>query len=143
MKNHNSFQHTLLMLLFCLLPLFVFFILAINGVELNPLLFFLFIVICCLAMFYFMRQMHTQTEISDEHQGTKGENVKTTIPIPKSFSEVFQANYVERVDDTLIYIGRLLTDADTAYQKLKEGSKKLGVKCSSFVRPPTAELKNS
>lgn len=127
MKNHNSFQHTLLMLLFCLLPLFVFFILAINGVELNPLLFFLFIAICCLAMFYFMRQMHTKTEISEEHQDIKREDLKSTIPIPENFGEVFQANYVERVDDTLIYIGRLLTDADTAYQKLKEGSNKLGV----------------
>ncbi|QQS37181.1 MAG: site-2 protease family protein [Ignavibacteriales bacterium] len=129
MKDHNKFQHTILMLLFCLLPLFVFFVLAINGVELNPMLFFLFIVICCLAMFYFMRGMHAQTEreIRDENQDIRKEDIKSIIPIPKSFGEVFRANYVERIDDTLIYTGNLLTDADTAYQKLKEGSDKLGV----------------
>ncbi|KAB2849248.1 MAG: site-2 protease family protein [Ignavibacterium sp.] len=129
MKDHNKFQHTILMLLFCLLPLFVFFILVINGVELNPMLFFLFIVICCLAMFYFMRQTHTQTEteISEENQDIKNENVKGIIPVPDHLGDVFQANYIERVDDTLIYTGNLLTDADSAYQKLKESSDKIGV----------------
>lgn len=127
MKDHKNFQHTILMLLFCLLPLFVFFILAINGVELNPMLFFLFIVICCLAMFYFMRQTHTETEIGEDHQEIRNENVKSIIPVPENLGDVFQANYVERVDDTLIYTGNLLTDADSAYQKLKVSSEKIGV----------------
>lgn len=129
MKDRNNFQHTILMLLFCLLPLFVFFILAINGVELNPLLFFLFIAICCLAMFYFMRQTHTQaeTESSEDHQEIRNENVKSIIPVPENLGNVFQSNYVERVDDTLIFTGNLLTDAETAYQKLKESSEKIGV----------------
>jgi len=129
MKDHNKFQHTILMLLFCLLPLFVFFILAINGVELNPMLFFLFIVICCLAMFYFMRQTHNQTETETikENQDIKNENIKGVIPVPDHLGDVFQANYIERVDDTLIYTGNLLTDSETAYQKLNESSDKLGV----------------
>src|SRR5690554_2014084 len=129
MKDNKNFQHTILMLLFCLLPLFVFFILAINGVEINPMFFFLFIAICCLAMFYFMRQTrtHTETEISDEHQEMRKDDVKTIIPTPENIGDVFQANYIERVDDTLIYTGNLLTDADSAYQKLKESSEKIGV----------------
>src|SRR5690606_39085659 len=88
-----------------------------------------FIAICCLAMFYFMRQTrtHTETEISDEHQEMRKDDVKTIIPTPENIGDVFQANYIERVDDTLIYTGNLLTDADSAYQKLKESSEKIGV----------------
>jgi hypothetical protein len=37
-----------------ILPLTLFFVLALSGVELSPLLFLLFIVICCAAMFYFV-----------------------------------------------------------------------------------------
>ncbi|MBK9099458.1 MAG: site-2 protease family protein [bacterium] len=130
MKGHKNFQHTILMLLFCLLPLFVFFILAINGVELNPLLFFLFIAICCLAMFYFMRQTHPEpdsemsahTEIQNEE-----EKIKSVIPMPENLGDVFHTNHVERIDDTIIFEGNLLIEPDAAYQKLKEESDKKNI----------------
>lgn len=130
MKSHNDFQHTLLMLLFCLLPVFIFFLLIASGVSLSPMLFFLFIAICCIAMFYFMRQTHPahSSEMSAHMEiQNNAEKIKQVIPMPENLGDVFQANHVERIDDTLIFEGNLLTEPDAAYQKLKEESDKKNI----------------
>ena len=51
MKKHREFSHTLMMLLVCILPLFILFVLAISGVQIGGIFFLLFFIICCLAMF--------------------------------------------------------------------------------------------
>lgn len=56
MEKNREFSHTLLMLLACLLPLFVLFVLALSGVAVNGLFFLLFFITCCLAVLFFAYQ---------------------------------------------------------------------------------------
>ena len=141
MKTHDNFQHTLLMLLVCLLPIFLFFILAVSGFQLSPLFFFLFLAICCFAMFYFMGRMHPQTDSEtgrgvDVDQFESQENPGEAIPVPENMAEVFQSLSSQRKDDTIVFEGNLLTDAETAFQKLKESSDRLNV--STFLQEDDA-----
>jgi hypothetical protein len=48
----GGISYATLMLLVCAFPLLFFFILALAGIQLNPLWVPLIMILCCLAMFY-------------------------------------------------------------------------------------------
>lgn len=70
MKAQNDFQHTLLMVLVSILPIFIFFVLMLNGVVISPVFFFLFIAICFIVMYHMMGASHgrpmSENEESDK-----------------------------------------------------------------------------
>lgn len=128
MEHKHDFGHTLLMVLVCILPLVLFFVLALSGVTISPLFFFLFLIICCAVMFLFMGGA-PMSEIpsagkEEEEVGQAAEvpseednNLMTTLA--KDAADVMWITSQERVDDSLVLKGRLLVDSDTAYDTLQ------------------------
>lgn len=119
MKKRREFSHTLMMLLACILPLFILFVLVISGMAISPIFFLLFLVICCLAMFYFMggAPMHEEQ--------LEGENVeKDEIPeymtLAYKAEDVFQARTQYKEGDNLVIEGKFLTEPETAFEKIKQ-----------------------
>ena len=130
MKHHHDFQHTLLMLLACVLPLVLFFVLVLSGVAINPLFFFLFVMICCVVMFFFMGG----APMSEE--ATKDESSEETVPaeedsylmttLAHNAEDVMWITGKEKVSEihsgeySLVLRGKLLVDPDTAYDRLQK-----------------------
>ena len=130
MKHHHDFQHTLLMLLACVLPLVLFFVLVLSGVAINPLFFFLFVMICCVVMFFFMGG----APMSEE--ATKDESSEETVPaeedsylmttLAHNAEDVMWITSKEKVSElhsgeySLVLRGKLLVDPDTAYDRLQK-----------------------
>lgn len=118
MNKHREFSHTLLMLLACVLPLFVLFVLALSGVAVNGLFFLLFFVLCCLAMFYFMRGAPIHDEQATEEE-THEEEIPHFMTLAYKVEDVFKPRTQYKVGDNLVIEGQLLTDPETAYDKIK------------------------
>ncbi len=128
MEHKHDFGHTLLMVLVCVLPLVLFFVLALSGVTISPLFFFLFLIICCAVMFLFMGGA-PMSEIpsagkEEEEVGQAAEvpseednNLMTTLA--KNAADVMWITSQERVEDSLVLKGRLLVDSHTAYETLQ------------------------
>lgn len=118
MKTNREFSHTLLMLLACVLPLFVLFVLVLSGIAVNGLLFLVFLVLCCLAMFYFMGGAPMHGEAVEEQNPTE-EEIPHYMTLAYKAEDVFKPRTQYKVDDDLVIEGQLLTDPVTAYEKIK------------------------
>jgi len=118
MKQHRSFNDTLLMVLVCILPLFVFFALVLSGVKLNPMFFLLFLVICCAAMMYFMRGAPVN-EQNDDRESTN-ETDSGNLTLLGKVSDVFALRTQYREGPNLVAEGKLLADPDTAFKAMRE-----------------------
>ncbi len=133
MKDKNDFQHTLLMLLVCILPIFIFFLLLLNGVAISPLFFFLFIAVCCIAMYYMMGASHGRPISEDEESDKEAlhhqnELEEKNIVVPNYLYGIFQTNQAYKSEGDLVYEGRFLIDTDSAYQSLNDILKNSGSK---------------
>jgi Zn-dependent protease len=119
-------SHPTLMLLVCALPLLIFFALALAGVQLNPVLVPLIMILCCLAMFYLTAGAcgHEHTErvpevISEEPTIPPAEALKT--------DDVFRVHHSRRLGEALVQEGELLRNPDQAYDVLKARSENTAV----------------
>jgi hypothetical protein len=115
------------MLLVCALPLLIFFVLALSGVQLNPLWVPLIMILCCLAMFYLTAGAcgHEHAERVPE---VLPEEETTTPPVEALKTEdVFRVHHSRRAGATLVQEGELLVDADEAYASLKKRTEGVGV----------------
>jgi len=125
MNSHRSFHHTLLMVLVCVLPLFLFIILALNGIELSPLLFLLLIMVCCGAMMYFMHggpaHAHDNTGIEEAivENGDSGMAVE-------GLKDVMEIRHSHKVGNNVVFEGKLLDEPDAVHARLKERFKQFG-----------------
>lgn len=117
MEQGRSLHHTLWMVLVCILPLFLFFILVLSGFAISPMFFFLFLIICCAAMMYFMHgaPMHEHEDETEEREETTEEN----ITLMSKVQDVFRLRNQRKVATNLVAEGKLLVDADAAYETLK------------------------
>ncbi len=121
MQHKHDFGHTLLMVLVCVLPLVLFFVLALSGVTISPLFFFLFLIICCAVMFLFMGGAPmSNAEEKEQGVGAPSEqdrNLMTTLA--NNAAEVMWVTSQEKVENSLVLTGKLLVDPDTAYETLQ------------------------
>ena len=133
MKAKNDFQHTLLMILVCILPIFVFFVLVLSGVSISPIFFFLFIAICCIAMYYMMGASHGHP-VSDDEESDKealhhqDQIEEQNIAVPNYLYGIFHADKSYKSESDLVYEGRFLIDTDSAYQRLNDTLKNSSAK---------------
>ena len=121
-SRRDPFGHTLLMLLGCVLPIIIFFALALSGVAISPVWFFLFIMICCAAMFFFMggAPMHEEeAEQAAEEAAPSEEDKNVMTTLANNASDVMWITSQERGGDSLVLRGKLLVDPDTAYERLQ------------------------
>ena len=108
-----------LMLLLCLLPILIFYILAIFGMAVSPLLVLLVLVLCCLAM------LHWSTGACGRHAPEKIEppSAEQAMPIGEAemdlLSGIFRPTSRRQAGRVLIIDGELLQNPDQAYQSLK------------------------
>jgi hypothetical protein len=114
------------MLLVCALPLLIFFVLALFGVQLHPLWVPLIMILCCLAMFYL-----TAGACGHEHAERVPEVVQEepTLLLPQTLKtdDVFRVQHSRQAGATLVQEGELLMDADEAYAALKKRTEGVGV----------------
>lgn len=118
--NSNRHEHSIWMLLLCILPILLFLLLAWMGVGFHPALIWIVLIVCCIAMFYLMAG------------ASHGEHAPPTAPPPPpqpeppsqatlaQVSEVFHATREQKTGDAIVLEGQLHTDADHAYDILKE-----------------------
>lgn len=120
MKHSREFNHILLMVLSCLLPLFLIFILVANGVAVNPILFGLTLLLGCLVMFYLMGQapLADQTEAPVEEMVKPDREIDSSIV--QGITDIFQPLTHYQVHGQWVIEGRLLEAPENAYQKLKD-----------------------
>lgn len=121
MEHKHDFGHTLLMVLVCVLPLVLFFVLALSGVTISPLFFFLFLIICCAIMFLFTGGA-PMSKAREEEQGVEvpsEEDRNLMITLAKNAADVMWVTSQEKVEKSLVLRGRLLVDPDTAYETLQ------------------------
>ena len=118
MEQPRQFHHTLLMVLICILPLFLFFVLALNGVEISPLFLFLFVIICCGVMFYFMQGAPIHQEVEEMEEAEEGSTSNTTF-VGRA-EDIFRSRSQHRIKGNVIIEGKLMVDPDTAYKGLRE-----------------------
>jgi Zn-dependent protease len=109
------------MLLVCALPLLILFVLALAGVQLNPLWVPLIMILCCLAMFYLTAGAchHEPAEriaeaVPEEPPVTPAGTLKT--------DDVFRVHHSRRLGQAVVQEGELLRDPDEAYAVLKARS---------------------
>lgn len=127
-SKSNKFQHTLIMVLICLVPIFVFFVLAIAGINVNPIFFFILLFICCAIMFYLMGPMN-HTDNSEKNNSTYSVlDDQHNITIPDYLKNVFNPQISYKSDNDLIFEGKLLTDSDSAYKETNAHLKNSGKK---------------
>jgi len=127
--KNRGFQHTLLMLLACILPLIIFFALVLSGVAISPLYFFLFLIIGCAIMFFFMggapmsdgHSGHEQeeTESAEEDAAAEDADAQRMMTLARNAADVMWITNQEKVDNSLVLRGKLLVDPDTAYERLQ------------------------
>jgi Zn-dependent protease len=114
------------MLLVCALPLLVVFVLALVGVQLNPLWLPLIMILCCLAMFYL-----TAGACGHEHAARVPEVIPEEPPKPPAdflqTDDVFRVHHSRRIGEAVVQDGELLRDPDETYAILKQRSEKTGV----------------
>lgn len=120
MKPSREFHHILIMVLSCLLPLFLIFILVSNGTAVNLVFFWLAIFICCLVMLYFMdyAPLTDETEASEEQIVKPDRKIDSSIV--QDITDIFKPLTHYRVHGQLVVEGRLLEASEGAYQKLKD-----------------------
>jgi Zn-dependent protease len=119
MKKQREFSHTLMMLLACILPLFILFVLTISGVQIGGIFFLLFFVTCCVAMFYFMGGAPIKDEEPEEEEVGKDET-SAYMTLAFKAKDVFQARRQYREDENLVIEGRLLVNPETAFASIKQ-----------------------
>lgn len=117
MKPSRDFQHTLLMVLVCILPLFLFFALALSGVEIGAIWFFIFLIVCCVAMFFFMGGPSVHNEEEETAVSTDEEDQSSSLL--EQVKDVFLPNRRQRVGETLVVEGKLVMESAKAYELLK------------------------
>lgn len=132
-SRRDPFGHTLLMLLVCLIPIFLFFLLMLNGVAISPVFFFLFIAVCFIAMYYMMGASHGRPESGDEEPDKEAlhrqnEFEEKNIAIPNYLNGIFQTSQAYKDEGNLVFEGELLIDSDSAYKRLNEELKNSGTK---------------
>jgi membrane-associated protease RseP (regulator of RpoE activity) len=129
MHSQGKFNHVLLMVLACLLPLIMVFILMSFGVTVPSVYFWIVLLLGCLVMFYFMGGVPIKEpkETSDV-ETVQNDEKPIDISVIQSTEDVVQplTNYKER--DQIIIEGRLLTEPDNAYSTLKARFEPLGFK---------------
>lgn len=108
-----------LMLVLCLLPIVVFYLLAMFGIMVSPLVVLLVLVLCCLAM------MHWSATACGHRAPERAESQPDEEALPISDVEidllggVFRPTARRQVGQAIIVEGELLRPADEAYQLLR------------------------
>ncbi|MEX1138691.1 MAG: site-2 protease family protein [Bacteroidota bacterium] len=125
MNQHRSFHNTLLMVLVCILPLFVFFVLVVGGVRISPIFFLLVLVVCCGAMMYFMRGAPMSAQPEDREPADEAAGGDLTLL--GKVSDVFALRTQYKEGTNLVAEGKLLADPDRAYEAMKERFEKTDV----------------
>ena len=122
MEHKHDFGHTLLMVLVCVLPLVLFFVLALSGVMISPLFFFLFLIICCAVMFLFMGgapMNEGEAKGSSQEEVVSKEDNELRAKLVKAAADVMWITGQDEVEGSLVLRGKLLVDPDTAYETLQ------------------------
>jgi len=125
MNQHRSFHDTLLMVLVCILPLFVLFVLVLSGVSINPFFFLLFIILCCVAMAFYMKGAPVQMQSPEQEVDDVILNEDLTLL--GKVQDVFKPRNQRKESGNLVAEGRLLTDPDSAFAALKQRFEKSDV----------------
>ncbi len=120
MKHLREFNHILLMVLSCLLPLFLIFFLVANGVAVHPILFGLAILLGCLVMFYLMGQVPLADETEAPMEAITKPDRDIEPSIVQAIRDIFKPLAHYQVHGQVVIEGRLLEAPETAYQKLKD-----------------------
>lgn len=127
MGQQRKFNHVLLMLLICLIPLIMVFMFLSVGADVSPLYFFFVLLLGCLAMFYFMGGAPMREETLEPEAATEEENIVDPA-IVKSTEDVFRPLAHYRIGEQTVIEGRLLGDPDQAYRKMKNRFEQSGLK---------------
>src|SRR6516225_9371701 len=126
LMKSRGMSHATLMLLVCALPLLVFFVLALAGVQLNPLWLPLIMILCCLAMFYLTAGACGHDHAERVPEATAPE---PTIPPVETLKtdDVFRVHHSRRVGEALVQEGELLRGPDETFAVLRARAAKTGV----------------
>ncbi len=68
--------HSALMLIVCMLPVLLFLLLALVGIQISPLLVPIILILCCLAMFWLMAGCHPHRHATH--------TAEVAAPVPES-----------------------------------------------------------
>lgn len=134
--KRSGISRATLMLMLCLLPLIVFFALALAGVRISPLLVPLVVILCCLAMSYLLagscehgRSHATGCGRGHTEPAAQPAPEKPAAPIPCEVKtdDIFWEQSSRRVGEALVVEGELLRDPDEAYDLLAQRFARSGV----------------
>lgn len=121
MNPHQKFNHVLLMVLACLVPLITIFILMSIGMAIPSWYFWIVLLAGCLAMFYFMGGAPIKEKpLSSDAESIEDKAVQVDPTLVRSVGNVFKPLTQYTSGKMTIVEGRLLTAPDIAYPVLKE-----------------------
>lgn len=121
MHSHGKFNDVLLMVLACLVPLIMVFVFMFIGVVVPSVLFWIVLLLSCLAMFYFMGGAAIKDPEKTINVETVQNDEKTVDPsLMDAAKEVIHPSTCYKAGDQIVIEGRLLTEPDNAYSTLKE-----------------------
>lgn len=130
MNPRQKFNHVLLMVLACSIPLITVFILMSIGAVIPSWYFWIVLLLGCLAMFYFMGGVPIKENLntSDEESSVKDEEAHVEPALVRSAEDVFKPLTQYISNGMTVVEGRLLAVPDKAYRVLKERFANSGLK---------------
>lgn len=114
----NRNRSLVVMMLLCWLPLLAFYLMAIFGFAVSPLVVILLLLLCCLAMSHML--MASEEGASCHSPKTRPETEPTRLPDTIRFDDIFDRTATQNAGGTLILSGQLLTDPTLAHEQLEE-----------------------
>lgn len=116
------------MLLLCVLPLLVFFVLAWSGMSINPLLVMVILIICCMMMMHLMMGDHEHAGgcHGQTHEPPKGVP-DLELPASLKMDDLFRVDGSENTRGILVMQVQLHTDPETVSAELQSRLRGSGV----------------
>lgn len=119
--QNSRFSAAAIMLILCLLPLLVFYILAFSGIHISPFLVMMILILCCMTMMHMMMGSDRQAS----RHGHSAELIPETegnVELPANFSidDLFRVSTTENVGGVLVLRGDLIGPADDVSTKLQD-----------------------
>lgn len=115
-KRNES--HSTLMLIVCMLPVLLFLLLALVGIQISPLLVPLILILCCLAMFWLMAGCHPHRHAAHPAEvaaSAPESSEERRIDLPATVA----ARTRRRVGNAVIVEAELREPTEEAYESLR------------------------
>lgn len=119
--NGSRFSAALIMLVVCMLPLLIFYVLAFSGVNVSPLLVMLILILCCMAMMHMMMGSADGASCHGNEPEPPTEIEKPVeLPANVTFDDLMKVTSMDNASGVMVLRGDLLSPADDVAGKLQE-----------------------